>query len=181
MESRLLQKRPACALPVKMLRFAFVVALSLAVAAPVGARESLGVFSGWGAFRDADGPRCYAIAEPARRSGENAPWRAFASIGNWPAKGMRGQVQVRLSRERRTNASVTLGIGDRRFALKGGAADAWAADRRADAAIIAAIRSGSSMSVASVDARGRPFADVYPLRGAATAIDAAALGCARRG
>jgi len=179
-ESRLLQKPSACALPVTMRRFAIIAALPLALSTPAGARESLGVFGGWGAFRDAEGPRCYAIAEPARRSGTNASWRAFASIGNWPTKGMRGQVQVRLSRERRANATVTLGIGDRRFPLAGGAADAWAADRRADAAIIAAMRSGSSMSVASVDTHGRPFADVYPLRGAATAIDAAALGCARR-
>jgi hypothetical protein len=36
------------------------------------------------------------------------------------------------------------------------------------------------MSVEAVGARGRPFADVYALPGAATAIDAAALGCAAR-
>jgi hypothetical protein len=35
------------------------------------------------------------------------------------------------------------------------------------------------MSVQTRDARGRGFADTYALRGAATAIDAAALGCAR--
>ena len=41
------------------------------------------------------------------------------------------------------------------------------------------MRSASSMSVSSVGANGRAFADSYALRGAATAIDAAALGCAR--
>jgi len=75
---------------------------------------------------------------------------------------------------------VTLSIGERRFQLVGGASDAWAPDARTDAAIVAAIRSARSMSVESVDAQGRPFADTYALRGAATAIDAAALGCAQR-
>jgi hypothetical protein len=35
------------------------------------------------------------------------------------------------------------------------------------------------MSIASVGASGGGFADTYRLKGAATAIDAAALGCAR--
>ena len=39
------------------------------------------------------------------------------------------------------------------------------------------MRGGRSMSVEAVAPHGRPFADVYALAGAATAIDAAALGC----
>ena len=74
---------------------------------------------------------------------------------------------------------MTLSVGDRRFALVAGQGDAWAQDPRADAAIIAAMRSASSMSVQTRGANGRGFADTYRLRGAATAIDAAALGCAR--
>ena len=46
--------------------------------------------------------------------------------------------------------------------------------------IVAAIRSNRSMSVESLGKGGRAFADVYALKGAATAIDAAAMGCARR-
>jgi hypothetical protein len=159
-------------------------ALSGAMPGAAQARDSLGVFESWGAFRDPTVPRCYAIAEPARRH-RDAAWRAYASIGSWPKQGVRGQIHFRLSRARapdspkNANNRVTLGIGDRQFALVAGTADAWAPDRRTDAAIVAAIRSGTSMSVQSRDARGRLFTDVYALRGAATAIDAAALGCAR--
>lgn len=148
-------------------------------AVPVQARDSLGVFGGWGAFRDSSVPRCYAIAEPARRQGTGRAWRAFASVGNWPRQNIRGQAHFRLSRERAPGSNLWLGIGDRRFALTAGPADAWAPDRRTDAAIIAAIRSGTSMSVEGTGRNGRPFVDVYALRGAATAIDAAALGCAQ--
>lgn len=147
--------------------------------AAASARDALGIFEGWGAFRDPGVPRCYAIAEPARRSAARGNWRAFASIATWPRQQARGQVHFRLSRARRDGTPAALSIGDRRFALVAGSADAWARDRQNDAAIIAAIRSGTSMSVSAIDAAGRPFADVYALRGAATAIDAAALGCAR--
>ena len=48
-----------------------------------------------------------------------------------------------------------------------------------DAAINAAIRSATSMTVESVGRDGKPIVDAYRLRGAATAIDAASLGCSR--
>ena len=146
----------------------------LLLAAPAGARDSLGIFEAWGAFRDPSAPRCYAIAVPVGRQGDG-----FAAIGNWPRQKVRGQVHFRLSRARARAAAVILNVGDRRFQLVAGEADAWAPDPRADAAIIAAMRSASSMSVQTQGANGRPFADTYALRGAATAIDAAALGCAK--
>ena len=43
--------------------------------------------------------------------------------------------------------------------------------------LTAAMREGRSLSVESVSASGAPFADSYSLKGAASAIDAAALGC----
>ena len=143
------------------------------------ARDSLGVFEAWGAFRDpaasqSGGPRCYAIAMPVTARSEG-----FAAVGSWPRQRVRGQVHFRLSRMRADGAAVILNVGDRRFTLVAGQVDAWAPDARADAAIIAAMRSATSMSVQTRDARGQGFADTYALRGAATAIDAAALGCAR--
>jgi hypothetical protein len=162
-----------------MHRFAFLVLIALPVA-PLSARDSLGIFDRWGAFRDPAVPRCYAIAEPAERGGgSDAAWRPFASVGTWPRKNVRGQLHIRLSRQRAPGSAVTLSIGDQRFALVAGNADAWAVDKRGDAAILAAMRSARSMSVEATARNGRGFADVYTLRGAATAMDAAAIGCAR--
>jgi hypothetical protein len=149
------------------------------LAAPLAAqdapsREALGIFESWGAFRDASPRRCYAIAAPVRGRGDPKP---FASIATWPGEGIRNQLHVRLSRQRHPRATVTLAIGERRFELVSGERDAWAPDASTDAAIVAAARSGRSMSVESTGLNGRPFADVYALGGAATAIDAAALGC----
>ncbi|NIJ15682.1 invasion associated locus B family protein [Sphingobium vermicomposti] len=157
-----------------MVRISLLFPAMLAIAAPAFAKDSLGIFEYWGAFRDPAAPRCYAIALPVGRRGE-----AFAAVGTWPRQRMRGQVHFRLSRTRAEGAPVTLNVGERRFTLVAGQGDAWAQDPRADAAIIAAMRSASSMSVQTRGANGRGFADTYRLRGAATAIDAAALGCAR--
>ena len=58
-------------------------------------------------------------------------------------------------------------------------AHSWGADQRMDAAIIAAMRSANGMTVSARDANGAGFSNTWQLRGAATAMDAAAIGCAR--
>jgi len=149
------------------------------VATPLAARDSLGVFATWGAFRDPTVPRCYAIAM-ARSSERARDYQPFASIGTWPKRGVRGQLHIRMSRAVAPNAAIALSVGGRRFALAGGGGDAWAADKAMDAAIVAAMRSARMMTVSARDTRGRSFFDSYPLEGAATAMDAATVGCARR-
>jgi len=162
------------------MRFALLCFLFAALAAPAHAqRQSVGIFGQWGAFRDADGRRCYAIAEPpVRRRAQTS--RPFASIAFFPGGGTRGQVFFRLSRTKRPGSALILRVDDRTFQLVGGGANAWAPGPEADAAIVAAMRSGIAMTVETRAERGAAIRDSYQLRGAATAIDAAAIACARR-
>jgi len=156
--------------------------LLIATMAPVGsarAADSLGVFDGWAAFRDARAGRCYAIAEPERGTAGGQA-RAYASVGTWPERGARSQLFVRLSRPQADKSRVYLSIGERRFALVAGAGRAWAQDARMDAAIVSAMRSAETMSIEGTGGNGRSFYDLYVLKGAATAIDAAALACPAR-
>jgi len=152
--------------------------LLLLAPAAAQARDSLGMFGGWGAFRDSAVPRCYAIAmaEPSALSREFQP---YAAIGTWPRQGQRGQVHFRLSRRLAPGRPVTLSIAGQRFVLVAGQADAWAQDARMDAAIVAAMRSAPGMWVSARDSRGRSFGNSWQLEGAATAMDAATVGCAR--
>ncbi|WP_338103888.1 hypothetical protein [Pseudopontixanthobacter vadosimaris] len=143
-----------------------------------GARDSLGIFQNWGAFRDPSVPRCYAIAVAEPTTLERQ-YRPFASIGTWPRRNIRGQLHVRLSRKIEPGAPVTLRIGGERFRLASGGGDAWARDARMDAAIIAAMRVAGRMIVGSRDVRGRRFSNTYDLSGAATAMDAATVACAQ--
>jgi hypothetical protein len=137
--------------------------------------QSLGIFGSWGAFAG-DG-RCYAIAQPAEAAAAEG---SFASVGHWPARHSGGQLHVRLSRAKRPGSAVLLRIDGRSFQLLGGGRDAWAADARADQEIQATMRTGIDMVVETRSTEGLVVRDHYPLRGAATAMDAAAIACVRR-
>ena len=151
--------------------------LPILLAAPAIARDSLGMFSGWAAFRDPAAPRCYAIAMAAPSTMQR-DYQPYADVAWWPRQGVRGQVHFRLSRKLQPNAAISLSIGGQRIPLVGGGGDAWAADKRGDAAIMAAMRVAKEMTVSARDAGGRGFTNRYDLSGAATAMDAAAVGCA---
>lgn len=155
----------------------FALLAAFPVAALAASPTALGIFDSWGAFRDPATPRCYAIATPAATIG-TPQIKAYASVGTWPKARIRGQFYVRLSKARAPDRELRLTIGDRRFILTGNGAHGWASNARMDAAIIAAMRSAPTMRVTSGTPAGGAITDTYRLRGAATAIDAAALGCA---
>ena len=155
------------------------LAVAAVLPAPAAAqRDALGIFFEWGAFREGRPQRCFAIAAP-HRSPRPDDIRPFASVGSWPGRAVRSQVHFRLSRDKRAESAVLLRIDDRTWQLQGGGRDAWAPDARADAAIVAAMRTGVEMVVETRSSRGALVRDHYRLRGAATAIDAAAIACAR--
>jgi hypothetical protein len=160
-----------------MARKRTLLLLLLGAAAPAAAQQALGVYGLWGAFRTAES--CYAIAEPdqAAKPGDGRP---YASVGYWPRRGGRGQAYFRLRRPKREGSAVLLRIDERTFQLRGGGASAWASGPAADAEIVAAMRTGIDMTVETRAANGALLRDSYRLRGAATAIDAAAIACARR-
>lgn len=161
-----------------MKRLVTIFAVLLAgLATPALARDALGMFGEWAAFRDPAVPRCYAIAKAAPSTLQR-DYQPYADVAFWPKQGVRGQVHFRLSRKLAGDAKITLSIGGQRIALTGGGGDAWAVDKRGDAAIVAAMRSAREMTVSARDARGRGFSNTWQLTGAATAMDAAAVGCA---
>lgn len=151
---------------------------TLLTATPAVARDRLGVWNDWGAFRDAAVPRCYAIAMAVDVPGKARETTPYFTVANWPRRGIHGEIHVRLSRAAAPGRPVTLSLGGQKFALVAGGIDAWAPDRRSDAAVIALLR-GNGEAVVSATARdGRPVRDAWRLAGAASAIDAANLGCA---
>lgn len=155
----------------------FLLLFSMIAAPAAAQQQSLGIFGHWGSF-EAPG-RCWAISEPERSAGGDDA-RPFASVGYWPARGLSGQLHVRLGQAKRDGSAVLLRIDGRTFQLAGRGRDAWAPDARADAEILAAMRTGLEMTVESRSGRGLRIRDRYRLRGAASAIDAAAIACAPR-
>ena len=148
------------------------LALALLLA---GERVAIGAWDRWAAFADDAPRRCWAIAQPVLPDGTPDRRGAFASVAAG-AGGVR-TIHLRLSRPRSPGASLTLSVDDRRFALVGDATTARAPDPATDRAIVAAMRGARGMTLSTLDRTGRPLTDAYALSGAATAIDAAALGC----
>ena len=148
----------------------------MVIGSPVAAKDHLGIYNDWAAFKDPSVPRCYAIAKAAPSS-LRRDFQPFATIGTWPDRSIRGQVHLRLSRLLSSSKAITLEVGERTFTLTGGGGDAWAADKAMDAQIVAAMRSAKQMVVKATDNNGRRFSNTYDLAGAATAMDAATLGC----
>lgn len=161
------------------MRTLLILPFLLFLSGPLAARDPLGVFGAWGVFRDAAPARCYAIAEPDVRHDEQLR-RPFVALASWPGRAAGIQFHARLRKDRARGTPAILSIGGARFPLVAGRADAWARDARVDAAIVRAMRSGQWMRVTARSTSGESFADVYALRGAATAIDAALIACARR-
>ena len=142
------------------------------------ARESLGMYSDWGAFRDSVVPRCYAIAK-ALPSTLQRDYEPFATVATWPKRAVRNQIHFRMSRKLAKNPRLVLRINGNSHALVGGGGDAWAQDRKMNAAILAAMRSAKRMTVSATGANGKRFSNTWRLPGAASAMDAAAIGCAK--
>lgn len=160
------------------LPFFFVGFLTLA--GPVAeTRQSLGIFSAWGAFRQMPSVRCFAMAEPTR-SLRPEGWRPFVAITYGPQTRAAGQVYFKLSRQKRVGSAILLRIDDRTFQLAGGGVNAWAPNSAADLQIVRAMRTGVHMTIETRSVRGVRVREYYQLRGAATAIDAAAIGCKAR-
>ena len=155
--------------------FSFSLLALPLIAGPLQARDSLGIFGQWGAFRDAEVPRCYAIA--ADEDGDGA----YVSVGTWPEQEVRSQLHFRLSRSMRGGADINLLVGSERFELTGDDDNAWASSPAMDEQIVTAMRSASDLRISASDTQGRRFTDSFSLDGAATAVDAARIGCSGGG
>src|SRR5262245_46718816 len=101
------------------IRRAALVVAYVALAAPLAAKDDLGVFDNWGAFRDPSIPRCYAIAESEKTAKGG---QGYADIATWPRQGVRGQVHFRLSRQLAAASRLSLSLGGTRYELTGGGA-----------------------------------------------------------
>ena len=161
------------------MRTLLILPFLLFASGPLAARDPLGVFGAWGVFRDAAPTRCFAIAEPDVRHDEQDR-RPFVALASWPGRKVGIQFHARLRKDRARGTPTILSVGTAKFPLVAGRADAWARDGRIDAAIVRAMRSGQWMRITARSINGESFSDIYALRGAATAIDAALIACARR-
>lgn len=156
-----------------------LLAVLIAIAA-VAASAGNVLFAG-GAWAAIDrGNVCEALSR-SQRIAYNDRIQAVAGVSFTPDGRRWGEFHARLSRIPRADSSVVLEIGNQPFLLDARGGWAWSHGPAQGEAIIAALRSATSMSIAGRDLAGARFSDPYLLDGAPTAIDAAAARCALRG
>jgi len=143
------------------------------LAAPAGAARVVFAGGDWAAIDF--GARCEARSRALGARKETRPLAGFAFDRAGPRQ---GQFYVRLSRPARRGATVVATIGSAPFLLTGRGQWAWSSSAQQQKAMLEAARQAGGMRVESRDSAGRRIVDRYLLRGAATAIDAAAAACA---
>lgn len=144
------------------------------------AREALGAFGDWAAFKDPGNDRkCYAVTAPnqTRASAQNVRrGQASLSVGYWPGRSG-PQIHAATGFGIDPGKPVTLKIGSRSFTLLPEGESAWAENAAADEAIISALRKGTTAEVTGTSTRGTQITDRYSLKGLSAALDAAQSAC----
>lgn len=163
------------------LRLALVVAMAVAVPALAANPVEIGAFGKWKVYRVA-GTTCYAMAAPTA----SEPRRVtrgdiHVMISVWPRRAVVDEVQVVSGYPYRESDPVWVEVGGRRFEFfsRNDAAPsaAWIRNESENRALIAALRSGSSMRVTGTSQRGTETVDTYSLAGIAAALDRAHRAC----
>jgi hypothetical protein len=146
------------------------ILLFIALPAPALAKETLGVFGDWGAFKTARG--CYAVTQSSSAAqGRKSP----ATLGVARFAGQRGvQASMSLGTAAR---SAKLTVGGQGFSPRIEGDMAWMPDANGDAILIAAMARSSSAASTLVSARGNRLADRFSLTGFANALRAIQSAC----
>jgi hypothetical protein len=138
---------------------------------PVQAKDTLGVFGDWGAFKDRR--VCYAVSSPTGSSGKGRAAPQLV-VSKWPGQNVPMQVMVGGGTALQ---SATLRAGSQSFKLAVRGDSGWLADSGSDAQALAALAASGAASVTGRSARGSKFTDSYSLTGFSEAWATAQKAC----
>jgi invasion protein IalB len=171
--------RPVC---LAAAAFASIVAAVLG-AGPAAAQDQnlLGRYGDWEAFTQGEGASkvCYMVAKPQEASLRSRRGDIFFLVNHWPGRKEFDVVQVDIGYtfKERSEAEVSIGSDTWKLFTQGG--NAWTYKPQDDAALVAAIRKGSRMTVKGTSSRDNPTADRYSLKGTSAAHEAIDKACGR--
>ncbi len=163
---------------------AFLIVLALTANVPAAAAQAdepkkLGAFKDWQAFTYSapDSKVCFAFSEPAKseasREAKRGPIRFI--VTNYPGRKVKGQISTIIGYRFKEGTGVKLAIDDKDFTLFPVDDTAWA--EKDDAAIVAAMKAGSTLTISGTSAKGTDTTDSYSLAGISAAIDEIDSAC----
>jgi hypothetical protein len=151
-----------------------VLMIMLTYAAPAFAKDSLGIFGDWGAFREKRGSMvCYAVSAPSASTGRGRSGGQLV-VSLWPGRTTAPQVMISAGSDIQ---SASLRVNGQSFKLASRGDSAWLADAQSDGQALAAFTGGRQASVDGKTGRGNRFNDSYALAGFGEALAAAQKAC----
>lgn len=169
-------------------RILSVVALAaLSVPALAADPVKVGDYKNWSAYTatSSDGKVCYALSEPTKKLPASAKRdKIYVIISVWPGRGVRDELQVVPGYQYRDGEPVWAQVGNAAkvefFSRNDGAGGAaWVKEIADENALVASMRSGSSLTVTGMSKRGTKTTDTYSLSGIAAALGAAHKACGK--
>lgn len=142
--------------------------------------KKLDTFKDWEAYsyNAPDSKVCFAFSEPKKSEASKKAKRDAIRfiVTNHPGKKVQGQISTIIGYPFKEGSEVKLEIDDKSFALFPVGDTAWAGDE--DAAIVEAMKGGTSLKVTGTSWKGTETTDSYSLAGISAAIDEIDKACA---
>jgi len=157
-----------------------------AAAAPAAGSgpSPVGTFNSWSAYTSAEGgaKTCFAATQPtgSKYSKPNVKrGDAFFMITSIPSKNIRNEASTIVGYAFKAGSDVVVDIDGQKFKMffnDSTAETSWAVPDQ-EAALIAAMKKGTKMSVTATSGRGTEITDAYSLSGITAALNAVAKEC----
>jgi hypothetical protein len=146
------------------------------------AATQIGSFKQWNAYthNDQEGKVCYIASQPqdSKYSGTiKGRDPAFFMVTTKPAKNIRNEASTIIGYPFKADSKVTVDVDGKKFTMFTQADGAWMEDQSQESALIAAMKSGTEMTVSGTSRRGTESTDSYSLSGITAALDAIAKEC----
>lgn len=136
---------------------------------------SLGTFDAWESFTYQSGgsPVCYIYSVPQKTDTAKKVKRdpVYFLITHFPGRKIHGQVSTIIGYPFKDSSTVTVKVDDASFELYTNGDAAWAAASETEAAIIKAMKTGTSLTVTGTSWKGTETTDSYSLVGLSKAMD----------
>ena len=159
---------------------ALALALVLAMGLPAMAQSArvLGDFRDWSSYAadDGSGTICFAMTKP-KTSDPAVEAQAYLYITNRPGEDVAGEFNVVAGYTFQTGSVATVSVGGQSFSLFTQGDAAWLDDSGQSAALAAAIRAGSALTIQGTNAAGTQVIQNYSLSGATAAMNAIDAAC----
>ena len=135
--------------------------------------ESLGQFSDWAAYtyKAADTKVCYISSQPKSTEPKTAKRDpVFFLVTHMPGRKVRGEVSTIIGYPFKKDTTVELTVDEAAYQLFTNADGAWADSGATEKQIVAAMKTGTALTVKGTSWRGTETLDSYSLNGVSAAL-----------